>query len=451
MTLYKYAIIFSLISFCHAAEWFAPNVERSTFVFYIENYAHPGDVIYFPADTAVWNQPYMIKKGVILIGAGMDSTYIRSNYNSFDPLILFNPSNYELNAPFRFSGFTLDCGGKSRGIYLGHDNLFHPYKIQTKVRIDHNRFKGAKAGDISAQYIWHFSMFGVIDNNIFEPCYWPIKADPNSDCSWWEYVTYTPGAEDDCMYIEDNVFQGISGMVSDGQFSGRYVCRYNDIRITFDMEPMFDMHGNQSGTFGMCSTFGCEIYGNNITGNFDVRFVDQRGGQAFVYYNNKNSTNDYYEIQVREEYADAGNPPACAPDGQPQHVSDSYYWNNRINKRGELFSVTEAQHVGDIPLVNRDFFYDTRVNHKAFNGTSGVGCGCIADRPATCTTGVGYWATEQSVTDLTGKVGAHPDSVISGIFYKATAPNTWTEYYKPLPYPHPLRKPEPLKNLHFIK
>ncbi|MBN2008196.1 hypothetical protein JW960_02495 [candidate division KSB1 bacterium] len=451
MKFVKYMTIFLLTSASNAAEWQAPNVERTTFINYIENYASVGDTIHFPADTAVWSDTYTIRKGVILIGAGMDSTCIISNFNSDDPLIMYNPSNYNLNTPFRFSGFTLDCAGKSRGIFLGHDNIFHPFQIQTKVRIDHNRFKGPRGTDLSAQYIWHFTMFGVIDNNIFEPCFWPIKADPNADCSWWEYITYTPGANEDCMYVEDNIFEGISGAVSDGQFSGRYACRYNDIKITFDMEPMFDMHGNQSPTEGMCSTFGSEIYGNNITGNYDVRLLDQRGGQAFVYFNNKNSTNDMFEIQVREEYDDSGNPPLTAPDGQPQHVSDSYYWNNRLNYKGEYFIVDEGQHVGDIPLVNRDYFYDTRVDNKKFDGTQGVGYGKLADRPVTCTTGVGYWATNQSVTDLTGKVGAHPDSAITGVLYKATATNTWTEFYKPLVYPHPLRHPDPPKHLRFIK
>ncbi len=443
-------IILLLLSTVSATEWFAPDVERSTFAAYIENYAAIGDTVYFPADTAIWNTRYTIRKGVILIGAGLDSTCIVSNYNSLDPLIIYEPDNYELNAPFRFSGFTLDCGGNCRGIYLGYANRSHPYKTQNKVRIDHNRFRGPKGG-VSAQYIWNFTMYGVIDNNIFASCYYPMKSDPNADCTWWEYQTFTPGAEDDNMYFEDNTFEGIYGAVTDCQWSGRYVYRYNDITITNDTWPLFDIHGNGPSA-GMCSSFGAEIYGNTIKGNFDVRLLDHRGGQALVFYNNKNSASDFLEISVREEYPDSDNPPATAPDGQPQHVAESYYWCNWVNYSGSLFTILDdGDVVGDIPLADRDFYYDTRLKLVQFNGSSGIGCGPFAKRPATCTKGVGYWATDQSVTNLKGKVGAHPDTVITGILYVATAENTWTEFYKPLPYPHPLRKPDPPKHLRFNK
>jgi hypothetical protein len=78
-----------------------------------------------------------------------------------------------------------------------------------------------------------------------------------------------------------------------------------------------------------------------------------------------------------------------------------------------------------------------------FDGTGstggGVGCGTIASRPATCTAGVGYWATTQSCSDLTGLVGIGPATPISGTLYKCTVTDTWESYYTPYTYPHPLR------------
>jgi len=67
-----------------------------------------------------------------------------------------------------------------------------------------------------------------------------------------------------------------------------------------------------------------------------------------------------------------------------------------------------------------------------------MGCGTPAARPATCTVGVGYWATNQSCSNLSGMVGANHTETISGTLYKCTATNTWTAYYIPYTYPHPL-------------
>lgn len=81
-----------------------------------------------------------------------------------------------------------------------------------------------------------------------------------------------------------------------------------------------------------------------------------------------------------------------------------------------------------------------------FDGTGdaeaggGVGCGTLTTMQAisTCTDGVGYWATTQSCSDLTGMVGANPSTPISGTLYKC-ASNAWVPYYTPYQYPHPLR------------
>ena len=39
-------------------------------------------------------------------------------------------------------------------------------------------------------------------------------------------------------------------------------------------------------------------------------------------------------------------------------------------------------------------------------------------------------------------VGVNPSNPISGTLYKCTSPNTWTAFYTPFPYPHPLREAE---------
>ena len=73
----------------------------------------------------------------------------------------------------------------------------------------------------------------------------------------------------------------------------------------------------------------------------------------------------------------------------------------------------------------------TSFTGTAFNGTVGTGSGTLASRPSTCTTGVAYWATDQGNWNQSGSGG-------QGELFKCTATNTWTLYYTPYTYPHPL-------------
>jgi hypothetical protein len=84
--------------------------------------------------------------------------------------------------------------------------------------------------------------------------------------------------------------------------------------------------------------------------------------------------------------------------------------------------------LGNPIQANRDYYNYT----ASFTGASGVGVGLLANRPANCTAGVAYWATDQGHWNQTGIGG-------QGVLYKCTAPNTWTLYYTPYTYPDPLQ------------
>ena len=117
-----------------------------------------------------------------------------------------------------------------------------------------------------------------------------------------------------------------------------------------------------------------------------------------------------------------------------QLLEPVYCWNNSLN--GVLNSPV-ATVASPYPTVreNRDYY-----NYAASVGgaqTVGVGSGAIADRPTSCTPGVAYWATNQGGGDATLD-GLH------GQLYVCTAPNTWSLYYKPYTYPHPLVSGSPL-------
>ena len=93
-------------------------------------------------------------------------------------------------------------------------------------------------------------------------------------------------------------------------------------------------------------------------------------------------------------------------------------------------------------LANRDYYVSVGGVQTSptspFNGTTGTGFGTLANRPTTCTAGIGgTYATSPTgsygvayfATDANGGIGE---------LYACTSANTWTGVYEPYTYPHPL-------------
>lgn len=114
-------------------------------------------------------------------------------------------------------------------------------------------------------------------------------------------------------------------------------------------------------------------------------------------------------------------------------VKDTHFWIDNV-------TWTAATVTND---TTHGYVYKTyTVSNGTYanDGTSGVGCGTLANRPATCTVGVGYWATNQSCTTVPSSLyGRNHTDTIQGTLYTCTATNTWTATYTPYEYPHPLR------------
>jgi hypothetical protein len=126
----------------------------------------------------------------------------------------------------------------------------------------------------------------------------------------------------------------------------------------------------------------------------------------------------------------SGTPPASTRANQV--LSPTYLWMNSSGSSSATSSADTKR-----VIANRDFYQET-ANQAAqtsatapFNGTSGNGHGTLANRPTTCTKGVGYWATDQGSWNQSGKGG-------QGELFVCTATNQWALYYTPYTYPHPL-------------
>src|SRR6266550_5280921 len=120
-------------------------------------------------------------------------------------------------------------------------------------------------------------------------------------------------------------------------------------------------------------------------------------------------------------YISGSNPTPVAPYNQ---ASDPQYgWLNAHNGTNTPAITFSQLHI----QPDRDYYDWT----ASFTGASGVGTGTLAARQVSCTTGVGYWATDQGNWNQSGSGG-------QGELFVCTATNTWTPHYMPYTYPHPL-------------
>jgi len=133
----------------------------------------------------------------------------------------------------------------------------------------------------------------------------------------------------------------------------------------------------------------------------------------------------------------------ATPSTASNEVLSPVYGFNNTSTGKPLGGIIGAFPLGPTQLQQNVEYYQETVNQglqttssAPFTGNPGtgpgVGQGIKSRRPATCTTGVGYWATDEGNWDvqLTGGV--------QGNLYLCTTTNTWTLSYTPYTYPHPL-------------
>jgi hypothetical protein len=412
-----------------------------------------------PAGTCSWESALSLPsaKDLNIIGAGIGNTVLTCSSG-----LCFQ---IHLAAAHRISGFTMS--GPGGMVTTTNNNNQDPAKY---FRIDHNRLVSTSGwqGIVIAGSSNGVHPQGLIDNNEIVDI--SIKTNGTNfglDEADYQHVLWaqTPpiGAADRIVYVESNTFSGSSANINfaDGNYSGRYVFRFNQLQGRGYIEihsiqglnramQWYEIYGNTFNTSpswpGIAFIRGGTgiVFGNRLPGTYDTDIV----------FDNVRSERDPGETVGRCDGSSAwdGNTPgesgypcrdqigrsqdAVLWDDSPpgvyaQVLRPLYLWDNL--KGGDNF-VIDNSGLDTWLKQNRDWY----TTAAAFDGTAGVGEGPLASRPSTCTTGVAYWATDEGSWNTT-----RPAST-SGLLYQCMSTNTWTLYYTPLTYPHPLAGATPL-------
>ncbi len=282
--------------------------------------------------------------------------------------------------------------------------------------------------------------------------------DPNCGTAQDKLWSMPPVLGDEkAIYVEANTYDSdCFGNVIDMNYGGAYVFRFNTIND----------HGSNSNSGQYIESHSVqglnrsgqrwEIYNNTIdnTGANIFEPFRLRGGTGVVFNNSVKGNWTNYEIaldNVRSRTDEgpfpqghcngASNWDQNLPGQSGCHCRDQvgvgydatlwdhttpgvwnqvlmpvYGWNN---KRSDGVTDVPFNQIGDdignAIQENRDYY--NYVSPFTFNGTVGLGVGTLANRPSTCTVGVGYWAADQGNWNKSGSGG-------QGVLYKCTATNT---------------------------
>lgn len=411
--------------------------------------ANREDTIIIPEGSVSWDNALTISKGIILKGAGIDKTIIMRSGN----IIIYSPDLQaaENNEIFKITGFTFNGNGNTTPgmvILLNDSNC-----LITNIIVGENKFKNSNASAFKTGGMFN----GVFYLNQLEDVRIVFGIFGLDDVSW-SHRALSYGTIDN-FYLEDNTIRFTQpgtpdvGWTESGQ-GGRVVVRYNtwDSANTAGSE-YWDVHGLQSmPNCQQYSTMVAEYYGNMIINYSSAyRWMMHRGSWLMMFNNTvTGGTQDHLSIQIGQYSCDQ-----CAykGEGYVQHVNNTYVWNNTVNgNRADMYIEKSADYNADYCSINTYGFpkytitqnidyWNSNGSCNAANCPAGIGCGS-APPAGSCTPGTGYWLTQASQCSTPPATMAEMRRLTqAGRFYKCTAPDTWTVYYTPFTYPHPLRTP----------
>jgi hypothetical protein len=373
------------------------------------NEASSGDTVQLPAPcTPTWSANVSIPstKGITLDG---DGATVAGKGVTIAP---------HATVSTRVTNFTFSATGVEDLIRVTGTSL-----TTARWRLDHATFTGDAHRMIRVD-----ASPGLIDHVTFTALGWAsefihVEGWGSSSSAGWTNA-HTPGS-DEAVYIEDSTFTTTSSESGNAwiqsYYGARIVYRYNTFNYT-----KTDAHG----TAGNIGTRWWEFYGNTFDlaggANPGGSAMNLRAGSGIIFGNIR--VGNPGQVGLCEE--DSGYPALYQIGrGQDQSLYPAYAWNNGTFSYG--INSCEATPAANMVALNRDVYVDTGASCTAGGAcTTGVGSGTTL--PTTCTTNTGFWKTDE------GEWWA-ANAGNDGRLYKCTSTNTWTLYYTPLIYPHPLQ------------
>jgi hypothetical protein len=438
LQLYRYcklALIFLLL--CLSITIFSPKANAQTKAASCSqadvqtaiNTVSSGATVTVPAGTCTWTNVITVTRAIHLQGAGVGSTVITGG-------IAYTPVSGEEGKTFEINGFTFQGTGRkfdTTGWARGSTPI-------TGLKIHDNAFNGATERAIALAGF----EFGVFYNNTFDSNFISVSV---IGVGWaGESYPHVFGSAN-YPYFEDNTFgNGTGEFVSETGQGGRLSMRHNTITgYACSGCEVFDVHGDQNTGGG---TISSEYYHNTIDvgASGTYRWMHHRGGQAVIM-NNSVSRDVAFNFTEYRSWGGNGICTAypvtlnssgntCSPANGTtcieKQINNSFYFNNMAggSQQTPTYSSGNGGSCGsDPPWGDNQYIQQNREFWLPSFGPE-------ASLPTTCTAGNTFYGS----TD-TDKI------------FKCTATNSWSLFYQPYTYPHPLRRsgsasaPNPPTNL----
>jgi len=435
------------------------------------NTASTGSVIVIPAGTCTWTTqvswsalPNVTLQGqTVCTGSGAptsnnlvctDNTVIidnlnRSSLGDIAALQIIPPSS----GTFRLTGISFKTSGNSSA--ASSNGTIRLWATAPAVRVDHMHFINLDtAMDIDGQE------YGVIDHCLFDmPAGGVNNGVRVGDTNWGGYQ-FGDGSWADSSYFGSNQFMFFEDNLVNNSFfndcnnGGRFVLRYNTLNSAsiqgHEMEDRndgcraFEVYNNAFTTTrpsqpdtsnAMYFRTGTGLFwGNSTTGypNF-LQFHDDRSDTGHPFSPPPNGWGYCGTIYGPSSWDQNADPTgrACVQQigrGKGSLLPQTYWpttasWPNQASEpvyiwlnsyavpKNYSYNFVSSASPGVINQ-GREYYID--------DSTKGVTSGLLSGRPSACTPSVAYWATDQNT------------------LYQCSAANTWTTYYTPYTYPHPL-------------